>query len=854
MHRGCFVSTPTPPLAGRGTPRPGLVRVCVCVLSLSGRAGQPPVHLLVRLAFSSGRSVFLFARPPLGCDCPFPGPLFALPFFSLPPPFFFAAPPLSLAFFGFRPRVPWALALYFSPPPPPGLCFFLRPLCLRLSLVSGPGCPGPWRSVLFVLLASRFSALCALSPRLCFLPSCWLLSGGCCPPPPPFVSHGFRRCFSLFGFFFLVVRPRCLWLLLVSGPGCPGPWRRWLFVLLASGFTALRALSPRWCFPRRRWLLSGGCCPPPTPLCRAFFVARCSVVCFFFPFFRSAPPLSLPPLCLALSGFQPRTPWALALCAVCFGGPPLPGSLCALSSYVFPASPFAAPCCLLSPPSPLVSRDFRRCLSVLVFFCAPPLSLAFSGFQPRVPCALALCVVLFFVGLPLLGSLCALASSVFPAWPWAALWCLLPSPPFCVSRFSSLPLGAPFFVSLCAPVVSGFFWFPATGALGLGAVCCLFPARLVLVPRVLLRPASCRVVLRSVVCFVLCLVLCGVLLSGCVLALCCGGSCCAVFVVLCCGGLLRSLLAFRVLRAFLVSVLCLCGGVPVCLRRCSLRVALLPLRRWLVFWVVVCCVCVFAVGPGCPLFSSVGSWWVLVSCFGGVLWCVPGCCAAPRCCVSCRLALRCFVLSCFVLLCLVLSRAVSCLGALSVILWSCVLGAVFCLVSPRCVCFAVVCCCLVLCFVPCASWGVVLCVPCPLRPVRCCCASLLALGALLPCAVPRSAVLPCGVVVSSPAALFVWFLLLVKPVQNWFLFKIKKIRKKMKLYTTQRTHTRPLAGSKTISASLPYLSPRIGGGDLDGFALVASVSLSLTPPTDHLQRKGGNSVEGEARAGGRGTW
>ena len=34
-------------------------------------------------------------------------------------------------------------------------------------------------------------------------------------------------------------------------------------------------------------------------------------------------------------------------------------------------------------------------------------------------------------------------------------------------------------------------------------------------------------------------------------------------------------------------------------------------------------------------------------------------------------------LCCFVLFCLVLSRAVSCLGALSVVLWSCVFGAVF---------------------------------------------------------------------------------------------------------------------------------------------------------------------------------
>ena len=57
-----------------------------------------------------------------------------------------------------------------------------------------------------------------------------------------------------------------------------------------------------------------------------------------------------------------------------------------------------------------------------------------------------------------------------------------------------------------------------------------------------------------------------------------------------------------------------------------------------------------------------------------------------------------------------------------------------------------------------------------------------------------------------------------------------------------------------MSASLPYLSPRVGGGVRDVFSLVASVSLSLTPRTDHLQRKGGKSVEGGARVGWEGTW
>ena len=541
-----------------------------------------------------------------------------------------------------------SLVVAAPPPPPPPFCFAvyvaaarcsgfffsfvvrprcLCPRCLCLSLVSGPGCPGPWRCVLFVLLASRFSACCALSPLLCLPPGPGLLPGGCRPPPPLFVSRGFRRCLSVLGLFFpFVLRPRCLWLSLVSGPGCPPPWRCVLFVLLASGFSARCALSPLLCLPPGRGLLPG--VSPPPLLCLAVFVAasRCSVFVLFF--------------------------------------------------------------------------------------------------------------------------------------------------------FFSL--------SLRAPVVSGFFWFPAPGALGPGAVCCLFPTRLVVVSCVVSRPASCRVVLRSVVCFLLCPVLCGVLLSGWVLAPCCGGSCRAVFVVLCCRALLRSLLVFFfgvvnclsvVLRAVLVSVLCLCGAVPVCLRRCSLCVALLPLRRWLVFGVVVCCVCMFAVGPGCPLLSPGRSWRVLVSCFGGVLWCVPvfgvavlrrvaACCTAWRCVV-----VRCVVLFCSAWCCHALCRVLGrCPSS-----WGPVPSPLCFVVSRRAVCLLLwsvaAWCCSPLCFVPCASWGVVLCVPCPLRPVRCCCASLLSLGALLHCVVPRGAVLLCGVVVSCPAALFVWLLLLVKPLQNLFLMR-----------------------------------------------------------------------------------
>ena len=89
--------------------------------------------------------------------------------------------------------------------------------------------------MLFFLLASRFSARCALSPLLCFLPGRWLLTVGCSPPPrSPFVSRGFRRCLSVLGFFFRCA-PLLPQLFLVSGPGCPAPWRCVLFVSRAAG-------------------------------------------------------------------------------------------------------------------------------------------------------------------------------------------------------------------------------------------------------------------------------------------------------------------------------------------------------------------------------------------------------------------------------------------------------------------------------------------------------------------------------------------------------------------------------------------------------------------------------------------
>ena len=379
-------------------------RACVPVLVRPGRVGRAglPGAFWCASPFPLVALSFCFARPPPGWGCPY-----FLFLGCLPPPLFFSLrcvsfplrPPCLFLSLVLGPGCPGPWRLFFFPPPPPAWVFFfsLRPRCLWLSLVSGPGCPGPWRCMLFVLLASRSWALCALSPLLLFPLGRWVLPGGCCPRPPPsclavFVASALRPVpfllFFFLSFFFLCdLRPRCLWLSLVSGPGCPGPWRCVLFVLFASRVSALCALAPLLCFPPRPWLLPGGCCPAPPPpraVFRSFRRCRSFLHCFFF---RCAPPLSL-----AFFGFGPRVPSALALCAVCFAGLLLLGSPCALASLCFPSGRWLLPggCC----PPLAVFVAAVRC-SVYFFFFARRL---FSPPAPPpppgacvVPCAVCCC-------------------------------------------------------------------------------------------------------------------------------------------------------------------------------------------------------------------------------------------------------------------------------------------------------------------------------------------------------------------------------------------------------------------------------------------------------------------------------
>ena len=303
-------------------------------------------------------------------------------------------------------------------------------------------------------------------------------------------------------------------------------------------------------------------------------------------------------------------------------------------------------------------------------------------------------------------------------------------------------------------------------AVGRVGVCCCGPCGFLSSGLCWLRPSLAAGLLS-------CVVLC----RACVVSCC--GLCCVLCCARCCVGWWRGVVFLRrvvlvplvllllcwcfffpcrslVLRAVYVFVLCFRSAGLVCLRCCSLCVALLPLRRWLVFCVVFCCVCVCAVGPGCLVLFSGGSWWLLVSCFIGVLWWVPGCRSAPCCCALCRLALCCCALCCFVLLCLVLSCGVLCPWALSVILGSCAFR--------RCVLSCLVELCVFCCGV--SLRGVVpRCALCCVRPGVSCCAfpvlsSLCGVG-VRPCSplVPCSPVL-CPVVLCFRVVLWCPVLLL----------------------------------------------------------------------------------------------
>ena len=278
---------------------------------------------------------------------------------------------------------------------------------------------------------------------------------------------------------------------------------------------------------------------------------------------------------------------------------------------------------------------------------------------------------------------------------------------------------------------------------------CVTSPRLVAVPSVVRCCPLGRVVLRSVVWPVF------------------GVAWCCV-ACLCWTEVLRRAVPRRIVRG-LVEVFLLCSAVVCCFapcwvffRRCSspsrgapgsfclsgslawcvllFGVALLPCVLVLAPAALCCsllCSAVLRVLNLCcvvRLVAVVGSrlaWCAAVAgccaLFSGAVLCCPAVLPVVRCC-------RCSALRCVVVRCDMLSPSIGCCRALCCVLGRCTLpwgpmlsGAVCCLVSPRCVLYAVcvlawsvgACCWSPLCSVLCASWGVVLCVICHPSSVWC---------------------------------------------------------------------------------------------------------------------------------------
>ena len=146
----------------------------------------------------------------------------------------------------------------------------------------GWGCPSLFRCLPFLVGCFSRPPAAWLAPLLCPPLGRWLLFGGCSPAPPPFVSRVFVAPACGLGVFFFFssssVRPRCLRLSLVSGPGCPGPRRlRCLFCWPSASWLSVR-LSLFRAFP-----LAVGCsrvvaAPPPPPLVSRGFCSCRSVL------------------------------------------------------------------------------------------------------------------------------------------------------------------------------------------------------------------------------------------------------------------------------------------------------------------------------------------------------------------------------------------------------------------------------------------------------------------------------------------------------------------------------------------------------------------------------------------------
>ena len=431
-----------------------------------------------------------------------------------------------------------ALSFCFAWPPPGWGCRSLFRCCCRSSLVVflGLPLPGP-RLVCVSRLAVGFSLVVA-------------------PPlPPPFVSRGFRlSCLWPWCFFFSPsssssVRPRCLRLSLVSGPGCPEPGRlRCLFCWPSASRLSVRLSL------FRAFRLAVGCsrvvaAPPPPlflPLGAVCRVVLCVPGCGAAP--RCAA-LCRPLLCCRVLCCARLVPLLVAPCPLA-----LPVALGpVLCSAVFCGAP---PRCVLCAVCVLLWRGGACCCSPLcLVLCVS------RGAVLCVPCALR--------SVRCCASLCWCARVVL------FVWCVLLLAPGAVVRCCVLCC------FLWCAVVRRWVWWPVVVCWWRVSVSVSLTGRVVCVPVV--GVVCCGALLS-------CVVFCGAVLSrGAVLL-------CSAVVLRCCWGLLCPPVSCRAVLCCAVGWLCCFwprGGV--CVLWCSfprgVRSLSSPLcaLRWLVVLAVVPC-------------------------------------------------------------------------------------------------------------------------------------------------------------------------------------------------------------------------------------------------------------------------
>ena len=577
------------------TPGWGPLAAVVCVLCSAGSGGP------ASRARSGAPHLFLW---PL-CLSALLGPLRAgvapLSFAAVAVPrwlFFWASRCLARASF-VSPAWPLAALWWLLPPPPlcvsrfsslllVALVFFfspsssssVRPRCLRLSLVSGPGCPGPRRlRCLFCWpSASRLSVRLSLFRAFRLAVGCFRVVAAP-PPPPPFLSRGFRSC-------------RWVLCAVLCCASLGAVLRRAAARCVARCCAVVCCVALVWCRCLLRRALWRGPLPCGPVLCGAVFCAVCSVLCVFCRRAVVRAVVRRSALCCVcrgvlccafrllsvLCGAVLRCAGALALCCSC--------GVCRCWRLVLWC---AAVCCAVSCGVPwcgagsggpwLSAGGVFRCRCPCLAAWSASLWLVWFAVVPCFPvsCSVVLCCRVVLCCCALLSCWCAVGACF--ALLWAVVLC-------CVVLLVGCAVFGPVVVSACCGALFLALCVPCLlRSVRCGALLCWLwcPASLC---RVLWRCAvvwCCAVVLccRFAVLFVFALPSCGLSCGACVVCAVVGASCCGV-----------SLCVVVSPWAFCgVVVLLLCVVVSCCAVRCP---------------VVSCALC--RVLRGCAVLRCCASW------------------------------------------------------------------------------------------------------------------------------------------------------------------------------------------------------------------------------------------------------